>query len=304
MLSVAAALVPVFLLIVIGAVCRRTKFPGDAFWPMIERLAYFVLFPALLIKELAAADLAGLDLGPLVLTLVIALYAQAALTMATKPLLRLDGPSFTSVFQGSVRFNTFAGLAAAAALFGPGGVAIFAVCVAVMVPQINVLCVAVLARYAYGKGAGFGGQLKLVAQNPLILGCLVGIALNLTGVGLPPVIGPVLDILGRASIAFGLLTVGAALELKSLGGLRLPILVAALLKLLLFPALMAAAATLVGLDGQARTVAVFWATMPTAPAAYILARQLGGNAELMAATITAITLLSALTIPPLLVALG
>jgi hypothetical protein len=40
--------------------------------------------------------------------------------------------------------------------------------------------------------------------------------------------------------------------------------------------------------------------MPTASSAYILARQLGGDAPMMAAIITGQTLLSAITIPLML----
>lgn len=304
MLSILFALLPVFLLILLGTALRRTGFPGDDFWPLIDRFSYYILFPALLVKELATADLGRFDPLPMVAGMTLGLYAHVALVMALRNRLRLDGPTFTSLFQGAVRFNTFTGLAAAQALHGGPGVALFAVAVAVMVPQINVLCVGVLARYAYGKGAGWRNQARLIATNPMILACLIGIALNLSEIRLPPIAGPVVDALGRAALALGLMTVGAALDLRAARRGSAVILGICALKLLIFPALMWTAATALGVDGLTRAIMVLWAAMPISPASYILARQLGGNAELMAAAISATTIAAAFTIAPVLAILG
>ena len=57
---------------------------------------------------------------------------------------------------------------------------------------------------------------------------------------------------------------------------------------------------LFGVDGLAREIAVLWAAMPTAPASYTLARQMGGDAKLMATIITLMTLTAALTMPVML----
>ena len=58
MLTIFAALVPVFLLIVLGFALRRLMLKQDAAWTGLEQLVYYVLFPALLVDSLARADLA------------------------------------------------------------------------------------------------------------------------------------------------------------------------------------------------------------------------------------------------------
>jgi predicted permease len=72
---------------------------------------------------------------------------------------------------------------------------------------------------------------------------------------------------------------------------------ATVIKLVLMPALVLGLALLLGLPPISRDVALLFAALPTATSAYILARQLGGDAELMAALITAQTLLAMLTLP-------
>jgi len=70
-----------------------------------------------------------------------------------------------------------------------------------------------------------------------------------------------------------------------------------LIKLVLMPAFVLGFALLLGMDAVSRDVALLFAALPTATSAYILARQLGGDAELIAALITSQTLLAMLTLP-------
>ncbi len=69
------------------------------------------------------------------------------------------------------------------------------------------------------------------------------------------------------------------------------------IKLVLMPVLVLVLAWALRLDPVSRDVALLFAALPTATSAYILARQLGGDAELMAAIITGQTLLAMLTLP-------
>ena len=198
MLAILGALAPVFLLIVFGYGLGRGGFPGDGFWPHLERLIFFVLFPALLIDSLATAELGALDVGPLAAALIAAVLAVAALVMALRPVLKVDGPAFASIFMGATRFNTYVGIAAAGALYGASGLTVAALAIAVLVPLVNVLSVLMLVAVAPpGDGARrWSRALWESVRNPLILGSVAGIALNILGLGLPPGIDDVIP-LGR-----------------------------------------------------------------------------------------------------------
>jgi malonate transporter len=136
-----------------------------------------------------------------------------------------------------------------------------------------------------------------VTGNPLILACALGILLNASGLGLPPILGPALEILGRGALPLGLLAVGAGLRFEGLAKERRTLAVTASLKLLIMPAATALACHWLGVTGTPAMVAVLYTALPPAPSAYILARQLGGDAGLMARLIAAHTLLSLATIP-------
>jgi malonate transporter len=298
------ALLPVFLLIAIGWLLQYYDFPGRGFWQPAERITYFILLPALLVKELAGADLVGLSPVPLAIALLLATVILSAGLIAARPWLGVDGPAFTSIFQGAIRFNTYVGLAGALTLAGDRGVAIFALVSAIGVPLVNIASVVVLARYADDQPRSLRQQLSLIGQNPLILACIAGIVLNIGDLELPPGIAPALDMLGKASVALGLLTVGAALNSTHVrvGGTNLAL--TAALKLVVYPLLVGLICWLFHIVEPTREVLVLWAALPISSSAYILARQLGGDAGLMAGAITVTTILAAVTLPFILAIAG
>ncbi|WP_069384879.1 AEC family transporter [Halomonas caseinilytica] len=295
--GVAGALGPLFLLILLGALLGRLDQPGGDFWPRMERLIYFLLFPAMLVSTLAGADIQQVPVGRLALALLGAMGMLGAALWAANHRLGLAAPAFTSVFQGSLRFNTYVGVAGAAALHGEAGATVAAVAVALMVPVVNVLCVASFIAAGTLGTAGMRASLAALARNPLILACLLGIALNLSGIGLPGWSAPATELLGRAALPLGLVAVGVALRPRALLRLDLGVWAANLAKLILMPALVLGFALLLRLDPVSRDIALLFAALPTATSAYILARQLGGDAELMAALITGQTLIAMASLP-------
>ena len=296
MLATFGALAPIFLLIALGWLLRARGFPGDAFWPGAERLVYWILFPPLLLFTTATSDLTGFRTLPIAIALVAAIVLTAALTFTLRGRLGLDGASFTSVFQGAIRNNTYVGLAGAAALYGEAGLAVMGVLVFVVVTLVNVLSVIVLVSHR-GRAMRLGDLLVSVATNPLILACVGGFALNATGLGLFDLASAMLEILGRAALTLGLLCVGAGLEIGRLGR-NPPALVAAnALKLVVMPVATWGFCRLLGVEGVTAATAVLFTAAPVSASSYVLARQLGGDASLMAGLITISTILAAITMP-------
>lgn len=303
--AVAGALAPIFLLILLGHVLRRSEVVPASFWAPADKLTYTLFFPCLIVDELSKARLTGIDVLPMLAAMVAATLVAAGLLLAGRRLTGLDGPAFTSVFQGGIRFNTYVGLAAARALYGTPGLTLMAVGIAVLVPLVNVLSVVTLARFGRDtKGASLRTVLGGLVRNPLIIAAALGAALTLSGIGKPPLVGDVVDVLARAALPMGLLSVGAGLDLAAARGVGIGVAMASAVKLLLLPVLTAAFALLLGIDGLPLTVAVLFNALPCAASAYILARQMGGDHPLMAAIITVQTLLAALTLPVALVAFG
>lgn len=300
MLSAAGAVAPIFLLIILGFGFRRTGFPGDAMWAPAERLAYYVLLPALVVHNLAGAELAGLQLAPMAAAIVAIPLALTALWMVLRPLTGMDGAAFTSALQGTIRFNSYLAFAVAAAMFGPPGVTVCAVFVAFTMPMVNVICITALAAYGDSERPDWTAVPRQVATNPLILACALGAALNAGGVVPPDWAMDTLGILAKAALPLALLCVGAGLDL-SVGRRRSGVMaLTCVLKLAVMPAAAWAIAHGLGITGLTFSVVIMFAAMPASPAAYVLARQLGGDAPLMAGILTVQTAMAAVTLPVVL----
>ncbi|MGH1460504.1 MAG: AEC family transporter [Neptuniibacter sp.] len=302
MFEIISALWPVFALILLGYIARRVDFPGESFWVQAEKATYFVLFPVLLVYKLSMADMSSVELDIIGIAVVSLVAFGSVAAFLFKPLISGSATGFTSVYQGSVRFNTYVGLAASAALFGSQGVAIAAVIMAIMIPLLNLCCVLVFAIFTH-KAGGAVNAILVIVKNPLIIGSLVGLILNQTGVGLPSLVEPVAELLSRMALPLGLLAVGAGLSFKVLRDSGKELIGSSVIKLLLMPLASVGIAHVLNLDVLSAQLILLYAALPTATSAYILARQLGGNAPMMAAIITGQTLLSMLSMPLVLILL-
>ncbi|KVG19295.1 AEC family transporter [Burkholderia ubonensis] len=300
--AVLLALAPVALLVALGHGLKRSGFVGDAFWPSAERLCYYVLLPALFAPGLASARLQSLAVMPLALALVGSTVAAAAALLLIRPFVRVDGAGFTSVFQGAVRFNNYVGASLAAGLFGAQGIALAAVCVAAIVPTVNLMCVLVFARYGSTR-LGIAALVRQIVSNPLVVACATGIAMQASGATFPPAIEPAVRALGAASMPLGLLCVGAALTFDAARAWMQPVCVASAFKFVAMPLLTLVAGRVLGLGDAALTVALLFQALPTSSASYLMARQLGGDAPLMAGITAFQTLFATIAMPAVLTTL-
>ena len=300
MTALLAGIVPVFAMIALGWGLKMRSFLADDGWRAVERLTYFIFYPTFLIPAVWGADFGAGTAGPVALATIGISFAVAGLTLAAKPWLPVSDPGFTSVFQGVIRWNGFVFLPVAGAVFGPAGLGTAAVAFGVLAPALNVICVLVLARWGAGQGGGWRLALTSLARNPIIWACGLGAALNLTGLVPPLLLTRIFDLMGPGAIALGLITAGAGLSFRYAATRPLMIVSISAIKLIVLPVGMYYFAGLLGGDRLAQGVALLAGSAPGAAASYVLARQMGGDAPLMAGVVAFTTVGSAITIPILL----
>ena len=296
-ISILSSLLPVFFIIICGYVLKKSEFPGDKFWPGAEQIVYYILFPALLFSSSAGASWEFYSVSSMVLAILATMFIMSGILLVLRPRLTKKDASFTSVFQGSIRFTTYIGLAAAFSLFGEEGLYLAAVLITVLIPLVNILSVMVLVRYGSQQEGGWYWIFSTVVKNPLVIACLAGMTLNLLGLKLPEMVENFTIILGKGSLPLGLLAVGASLQFSTIKKTGPEIVYACLLKLLLLPTLMWLSCSLIGVDSLSTSVAVLFAALPGSPLSYILAKQLGGDTKLMSSIIAVQTGVSMVTLP-------
>ena len=284
-MQTALLILPNFVLILVGLVLARAFDYGRGFWEGLEKLVYFVLFPALLLRSLALSTLDLAGIGRVVASGWAVMLLGMALAALARPLFRVDARVAASCFQCAFRFNTYIGLAVAGSVYGAPGVATAALLMGAMIPLANLGAVGMLAAHAKTNL-----WLEL-ARNPLVVSTLAGFAWNLSGLGMPGFLDNTLGLLGQTALPAGLLAVGAALRLERgeagtgahawwLG-----------VKLVAMPLAAWACVLALGLAGVEAVALVLWAALPTASSAYILAVRMGGDGPSVAAQITAGTVI-------------
>ncbi|MDP3523638.1 MAG: AEC family transporter [Hoeflea sp.] len=302
MIPIFESILPIFLIVLLGVALKRVPFIDQSVWPGLETLGYYLFFPALLFLTLATADFSSLELGTVSLVALLAVMVMAGLTLALHPLARaaeMTNARYTSLFQTSTRWNAFVALAIAERLSGATGLAIVALVMAVIIIPINLINVSVLVWYGTGVRS-ISMLVKRTAGNPLIIACVAGLLVNALPFAIYPPLEQAMDLIARASLGLNLLMVGAGLILNDALRPGPAVLAGTVLKLIIYPMVMTGLALVFGLSGETALILVLCASVPTAMNGYVLARQMGGDTRLYAATATVQTAASFLTIPAVL----
>ena len=282
---------PDIALIAIGFALSRKADWGPDLWPGIEKLTYYALFPALLFGSLLRNPVQwtlARDLGLGVLAVIAAAAVVGALA---RPVLRPPDLRMSSALQCAYRFNSYVAMAISQRLGGSEGLALCAVCLGIAIPVVNVLAVGSLARHSRA------GLVTEWLSNPLILATVAGLLAAWSGFVLPESLDTLLSRMGAAAIGLGLMSVGAGLQVTTIGNDRALVAWLCAAKLLVAPAAALAVGGWLELDPTARMVLLVFGAVPTASSAYILANRMGGDGPFVALCITGSTLAAVLTLP-------
>ncbi|MDG1997164.1 MAG: AEC family transporter [Emcibacteraceae bacterium] len=297
MLDLTILIAPIFLIILLGKVLRVTLISEENIWFRVNSLSYWVLFPSLLFNKTSVIDLNAFSYGYFSYTLLIGFCTAFIFSFLIGKWLNLTAASLSSVLQGSGRHNSFVALAVASQYLGEQGELIGTIAVAVLVTFSNIVTVIMMTSLLKEKGASRFILFKEILRNPFIIAITIGLIFNVLGLGNLPVLHSLTASLGGAALTLALLCVGAGLRFGDLKHHNYPAVLSAAGKLLIFPVAVYFSALYFELPQNLIIVAVIFASAPTSSASYALAKQLGGDAPLMATIISLQTLLAVFVIP-------
>ncbi|WP_372796219.1 AEC family transporter [Pontiella sp.] len=301
------SIAPIFLLILLGKALQKTGFLPEVFFKSLNRFVFWFSLPALLISSISRAELDFSTISRIVIIFSVGTLASLAFAWGISKILKLPAPGTGAFIQGAFRSNgAFVGLPViiyTLSELDPQAEMLGTVVLAPVVVILNILSVSVLLHYGKGKhtaGDSIASFLLQMVKNPLIMSCVLGIALNLLHLEIPLFLNRSLEALGRAALPLILMSIGASLEVERLRGAASPSLIAALIKVILAPAIGFLIAGFFDLTVTEKMIAIFYLGCPTAGMSYIMADVMGADATLAARIIALSTLLSALTLPAII----
>lgn len=281
---------PICILLFLGWFLKRVNMINDAFVENASKLVFQVTLPALLFLSIVNAD-KTVEINPSYIA--YGLMANLAFfiftTFACKLIIK-EKQDHGVIIQGGFRANTaIIGLAYVANVYGDSGVALAAVYVASTTILYNILAVICLTSTQSKLGLkGLIDVLASIAKNPLIIGIMLGVLLLLLNIKVPTVLIDTGQYFANMTLPLALLCTGATLNLGELRSKGLNAWFSSIFKLLLSPVLITGGAYFCGFSQFELGLLFFMTAAPTAAASYVMARSMGGNANL-AANIIAIT---------------
>ena len=296
---------PVFILIILGNLLRRIGVPELSFWHASDKLIYWVLIPALLFHHVSQITLSSIMIANYAVVILSGLFVVTTLSFIAGKLFGYTPQIWTSLMQGAARHNAFIALAIAGSLFGNQGLALGAIFMVILIPIINIVIVSVMASTLNqeegnnSRSSTFDVLFELI-KNPFILAIAAGLVISFVDAERIIIIHDATGLLGSAALPIMLLSIGANIKIREISLAITPIIIANVLKLLIFPIVVFFVAKSVNLSLFETTVAVIFAAVPTAASSYSLAKQFGGETQLMTSIITIQVALSFITLPIIL----
>lgn len=297
-MEIIATITPVFVLILLGWTLRKRGVIPMEFLASANRLVYYIAIPALIFRSISKGSV-GHHFNGTVLAITL---GSAALVYVGAWVIcryhRITGPRAGSFIQSAGHGNLgYIGLAVSLYLLGDAGLVQTSIIAGFLMILQNALSVFFLQlQPVEGEPhLGLGPLLQKLFGNPVILSAMAGILFSAVPIPIPLVFQRSLDMLGGLAPPMALLLIGASLSLSGISQHIRWVTGAVILKLAILPGI--GLALYAGFDVP---TAVFLPgfillACPTATVTYIMSKELRGDPEFVAATISASTLLSAVT---------
>lgn len=286
-------ILPVCLLVCLGVLLRRWSIIDEAFINVASSLVFKVTLPTLIFLAIADMSINPAEQFRLMAFVAVAILMTCALSYVWARMIRLPASDLSAFVQASFRSNLgIVGIALVVYAFGDEGVSTGALVLAVGVPMYNLISVLVLAQ---GQAVSLRKQGQLILKNPLIIAILLAIPFSVWSIPLPSTLKMTAESLGNMTLPLALISIGGSLSWVEFHKANRTTLHIALLKLGVFPGLVLGAGILLGISGIELAVIVIMLASPTAAAAFVMTRNMGGNAVLTANAIALTTLGSLIT---------
>lgn len=269
---------------------------------VLSRVTFYIFSPSLVFNGLVHSSLVSDELLQLVLFTVLVTLIVGSLGLLIARVVQLDA----STTRGLLLVIMFVnggnyGLGVVERAFGEAGLARAIVYFTTSTVLVYTVGVAIAAG---GNGRGLRGVVRNVFSVPPVyaaLGALLlrGAGIDLATSALEPIAAGI-EVLAGASIPCMLIILGIQLSRTSIASdLRLA-LAAGGIRLVLGSLSAFGVAALLGLNGLAQQAAIVEASMPSAVITIILATEYGAAPALVTSTVLLSTLLSPLTLIPIL----
>lgn len=289
---------PVFVLVILGLVLRRTQVINEHFVQQASNLVFKAALPAMIFIGIIRADV-GTSFDPYLGFLFVIFSVASFIITWFWASVRVNPREDRGVYvQGAFRSNTgMVGLALVVNQYGDQGLATASYLLALHAFIFNLMSILVLGYYSTSMKLRPGKLIADIARNPLIISVVIGLVANLLGLRFNDWVENSIASFGSLTLTLGLLCVGASLSFSGMRASGSTVLSAVSLRLIWIPVISAALLVAIGERGLTLGALYIFIASPTATASLVMARAAGSNAALAANIVVLSTLGAIITMP-------
>ena len=301
----AKAILPLFAFMMLGFGIKKRNLLSDESTKQINILVFRYFLPIMCAETIYKANLReDVELLP-VLMVTFGIIGIFLLSWLIVPRFAKDKTQIPVIIQGIYKSNyAILGIPIAQSICGADNIGIVSVIAVILVPLNNALSALIFEKYT-GKATSVPKLILNIIKNPLVVGSLAGLALNLTGIVIPSwILSGIFSKLGALTTPLSMIALGASFEFSHIRTYRKPLFWVLLAKLVLVPAAIIPLSIVLGARGAGLVGITIYAAAPNAVNSYSTAVAMGGDADLANEIVVMTSLLSMLTMFAWFVLLG
>ena len=291
------AVAPFLILLGIGFAAVRLKLTDRSFMDRLNAFNYKIFFPFLMFNNVYSAKPENMPSLKLIATGVVSVILLVVLLVIIVPRMVKENPRRGVIIQALFRSNFIIyGIPLTTSVFGAEKSSVCGMMLLIMVSLFNIGAVIVLEMFREGGKISAVKLLLGIIKNPILQGCLVGLAFYLLQIKLPAFIAaPVSSMAGIAS-NLALVILGATLKFGELRKNSRTVTAVLAVKLILLPVAMVVFAYFIGLRGVELFLILMIFGTPVATSSYPMAQNMGGDGQLAGQLVFVSTVASLVTI--------
>lgn len=291
----AIALAPLMVYMALGFFLKKRNYLSASATKQLNIVCFRFFLSVMCGETIYKANLKeDVELLP-VLVVAIGIVAVFGISWIIVPRFVKDKTQIPVMIQGIYKCNyAILGIPIAQSIYG-GNVGIASVIAVILVPLNNTLSALIFERYTGASSSPLKICYK-VLTNPLVVGSLVGLLLNITGIVIPGwIMTSIVAKISGLATPLSMIALGASFEFGFIRKYKIHLTWAVLGRLVFVPMLVLPISIALGLRGMNLVSVMIFATSPNAVNSYSTAVAMGGDADLANEIVVMSSIVSMLT---------
>ena len=270
----------------------------EDFIAQANRLVYYIAIPAMIFRSISGEPFSiGSHIRVIGFSLAAILIVFGIVWQGARAV-HLERTNIATFIQTAFHGNLgYIGLAVSYYFLGDQGLTRASILTGFIMILQNFLAVLILSFYSDGPvhQKDYRHVIRKMIIHPVIMSAIAGLLWASFGFTMPVVVGRTLDILKALSLPMALLLIGASLSLETLRFRAVSLTFSLMIKLIILPGMGLVFFFWQDVSSEEFLPALILLASPTATISYVMAKEMGGDADFAVAAISASTLMSAIT---------